>query len=112
MELTYDNMVKFMEEYFPVYSEYGQDPGDGPPDERLLHARFRLHGICGVSGAAGLSRAPTAFLEFDVSHPSSYERLTPEDMTVDERRKIVFVIIKFEFIDTKDGPGTWWRNVG
>jgi hypothetical protein len=29
--------------------------------------------------------------------------LTPEDMTVDERRKTVFVIIKLEIIDRKTG---------
>ncbi len=35
--------------------------------------------------------------------PSSYERLTPEDMAVDERRKVVWVLIKFEFIDRQTG---------
>jgi hypothetical protein len=44
-----------------------------------------------------------AFLQFDASHPWAFERLTPLDMTVDERRKVVFVIIKFEFVERKSG---------
>ena len=26
MDMTYEQMARFMEEYFPAYSEYGQDP--------------------------------------------------------------------------------------
>ena len=38
MELTYDNMVAFMQDYFPVYSDYGQDPATVAPHEGLLRA--------------------------------------------------------------------------
>jgi hypothetical protein len=34
---------------------------------------------------------------------SSYEKLTPEDITIDETRKVVVVLIKFEAIDRKTG---------
>jgi hypothetical protein len=102
MELTYDNMVKFMEEYFPVYSVYGQDPATAHRMNDYYTPDFVFTGYVGFPEPL-VYPSRDAFLAFDVSHPSSYERLTPEDMTVDERRKIVFVIIKFEFIDRKTG---------
>jgi len=34
-----------------------------------------------------------------LSHPSGYEKLTPEDMVIDDRRKVVVVLIKAEIID-------------
>ena len=48
-------------------------------------------------------RGRDAFLARGASHPSSYERLTPEEMTIDETQQTVFAIIKFEFIDRKTG---------
>jgi hypothetical protein len=102
VELTYDAMVKFMEDYFPAYSEYGQDPATA----RLMNDYYTPDLV--FTGYVGLPEPKVypdreSFLEFDLSHPSSYERLTPEDMTVDERRKLVFVIIRFEYIDRKTG---------
>jgi hypothetical protein len=102
MELTYESMVKFMEEYFPVYSEYGQDPATAHRLNDYYTPDFVLTGYVGFPEPL-VYTSRDAFLAFDVSHPSSYERLTPEDMTVDERRKTVFVIIKLEFIDRKTG---------
>lgn len=102
MEMTYDDILKFMQDYFPVYSECGQDPA-------LVHRMNEYYTpdfvFTGYLGFPELVVYPSrdAFLAMDVSHPSSYERLTPEDMTIDERRQTVFAIIKFEFIDRKTG---------
>ena len=38
-----------------------------------------------------------------LSHPSGYERLTPEDIIIDERRMVVVVMIKAEISDSKTG---------
>jgi hypothetical protein len=102
MELTYDNMVRFMEEYLPAFSEYGQDPATA----HRMHAYFSPD--VEFTGYVGLPEplvfaSRDVFLQFDVSHPSSYERITPLDFTVDEKRKIVFAVLKFEFIDRKTG---------
>jgi hypothetical protein len=102
MELTYEAIVGFMEEYFPVYSEYGQDPATAHRMHDYYAPDFVFTGYVGYPEPVVYPSAE-AFVEFDVSHPSSYERLTPEDMTVDERRKVVSVIIKFEFIDRTTG---------
>jgi hypothetical protein len=102
VELTYDAMVAFMREYFPAYSDFGQDPAT----VQKMHEYYTPDLVfTGYTGFAEPTVFPdrTAFLEFDVSHPSSYERLTVEDVTVDERRGVVFAIIKFEYVDRAAG---------
>jgi hypothetical protein len=102
LELTYDTMVAFMRDYFPAYSEYGQHPAT----VEKMHEYYTPDLVfTGYTGFAEPTVFPdrAAFLEFDLSHPSSYERLTVEDMTVDERRKTVFAIIKFEYVDRVTG---------
>ena len=102
MELTYDAMVEFMEEYFPVYSEYGQEPATADRMHDYYAPDFVFIGYVGFPEPVVYPSAE-AFVRFDLSHPSSYERLTAEDITVDERRNVVFAIIKFEFVDRKTG---------
>jgi|WetSurMetagenome_2_1015567.scaffolds.fasta_scaffold18357_2 hypothetical protein len=102
MELTYDSMVAFMRDYFPAYSDFGQDPATVHRMHDYYTPDFVFTGYVGLpEPSVYADRA--SFLEFDISHPSSYERLTVEDMTVDERRGTVFAIIKFEFVDTSTG---------
>ncbi len=103
MELTYDNMIKFMEEYFPVYSEYGQDESTVHQMNDFFAPDLVFMGHMGFPEGPLVYPDRKAFLQFDVSHPWAFERLIPEDMTVDERRGIVFVIIRFEFVDRKKG---------
>lgn len=101
MELTYDNIVKWMKEYLRVYSEYGQDPATVHRMHDYYAPDLEFITYFGAPSITTTSRDD--FLRHAVSHPSSYERLTPEDITVDERRKVVVVIIKFEAIDRKTG---------
>jgi hypothetical protein len=102
MEMTYENILEFMQKYFPFYSDYGQDPATAERMKDFYAPDFMFTGYVGRPEPL-VFPSLDAFLAFDVSHPSSYERLIPEDMTIDERRKTVFVIIKFEFIDRKTG---------
>ena len=102
MEMTYEDIVKFMQEYFPVYSDYGQDPATAHRMDDFYAPDFVFTGYVGYPEPV-VYPSREAFLAFDVSHPSSYERLTPEALTIDERGRTVFAIIKFEFIDRKTG---------
>jgi hypothetical protein len=102
MELGYDSIVRFMDEYFPVYSDYGQDPATAYRMHDYYAPDFVFEGYVGLPEPVVYPNAE-AFVEFDISHPSSYERLTPEDIAIDERRKVVWVLIKFEFIERKSG---------
>lgn len=102
MEMTYEQMAAFMEEYFPTYSEYGQDAATAERMNAFYTPDFIFTGHLGFPEPV-VYPSREAFLAFDVSHPSSYERLTPVDMTIDERRQTVFAVIKFEFIDRPTG---------
>ena len=101
MDLTYDNIVKWMKDYLRVYSEYGQDSATVQRMNDYYAPDLEFITYFGAPPIAIASRDD--FLRHAITHPSSYERLTPEDITVDESRKVVVVIIKFEAIDKKTG---------
>ncbi len=100
--MTYDEILEFMREYFPTYSEYGQDAATAERmhDFYAPDLVFTAH-----VGRPEPSVFPSreAFLAFDISHPSSYERLTPLHMSIDERQKTVFALIRFEFVERATG---------
>jgi hypothetical protein len=102
MTMTYEEISAFMEEYFPAYSECGQDPEKYQRMNDFYAPDFVFTGYVGYSEPV-VYQGREAFLRFDISHPSSFERLTPLAMTIDERNETVFVVIKFDFIDTSTG---------
>jgi hypothetical protein len=98
MELTYDNILNFMKEYFPAYTAYAQDP----------ETTYRMHDYFApdlefVPYVAGLEHTTTRdeFLHLMSSHPSSYETLEPEDIIIDERRGVVVALLKTEVVHRK-----------
>ena len=99
MELTYDNIVKWMKDYFKTYSTYGQDPKTA----HRMHDYFApdLEFIPYIASLRGPVTSRDDFLHNTTSHPSSYEKLTPEDIAVDERRRVVVALLRREIIDTK-----------
>jgi hypothetical protein len=101
MELTYDNIVKWMKEYYNVYITYGQDPKTA----HRMNDYFMpdLEFIPYISSLQGPVTSRDEFLLNTTSHPSSYEALTPEDIAVDERRKVVVALLRLEIIDRKTG---------
>jgi hypothetical protein len=102
MALGYEEMVAFMREYFPAYSDQGQDPTGAHRMYEYYSPDFIFTGYAGLAEPV-VYRGADAFVEFDLSHPSSFERLTPEDIAVDERAQVVYALIKFEFIDRATG---------
>jgi hypothetical protein len=104
MEFTYDSILKWMKDYFKVYSTYGQDPKTThrmndyfAPDLRFVPY------IAALGGPGGGFNSRDEFLRTAESHPSWHETLTPEDITVDERRKVAVVLFKMQVIDSKTG---------
>jgi hypothetical protein len=104
MELTYDNILSWMKEYFKVYSTYGQDPetADRMNDYFAPDLRFIPY-IAAIGGPAGGFKSRDEFIHTAKSHSSWYEKLTPEDITVDERRKVAAVRFGMEVINRKTG---------
>jgi len=111
MELTYDIIVKWMKDYFEVYGKYGQEPDTYQimndyfaPDLRFIPY------IAGLGGPEGGFRSRDEFLRTAIAHTSWYEKLTPLDITVDERRKAVVVIFNIDVYDRKTGLIVVKRN--
>ena len=102
MELTYDSIQNWMKEYFETYSTYGQKPetADRMKDYFAPDLRFIPY-IAGIGGPEGGFRSRDEFIQTAKSHPSWYERLIPDDITIDERRKVVVVLFRMEVVDTK-----------
>jgi hypothetical protein len=102
MELTYDNILKWLKDYFATYSKYGQKPetADRMKDFFAPDLRFIPY-IAGIGGPKGGFRSRDEFIQTAKSHPSWYERLIPDDITIDERRKVAVVLFRMEVVDAK-----------
>ena len=104
MELTYDNILSWLKEYFYVYSTYGQDSetADKMKDYFTPDLRFIPY-IAGIDGPEGGFFSRDEFIHTAKSHSSWYEKLTPEDIIIDERRKMTAVRFGMEVINRKTG---------
>ena len=102
MEMTREGILKFMQGYFAVYGQSGQDCALADRMSDYFTSDFVFTGYLGLPKPV-VYRGRDAFLATGAAHPSSYERLTPEQMTIDETQQTVFAIIKFDFIDRKTG---------
>lgn len=100
MELTYDNIMKFLKKYFPAYNAYAQDPKTTHRMYDYFAPDFEF-----TPYVAGLEHTTDRdeFLGIMSSHPSSYETITPEDIFIDERRGVVVVLLRTEVTDRKTG---------
>jgi hypothetical protein len=96
--MTYDEILRFMQEYFPIYTEYAQLP---ETCHRMddFYAPDLVFTVYVGRPEPVVFPSRDAFLAFDCSHPSSYERLTPLHMSIDERQQTVFCIVRFEYVD-------------
>jgi hypothetical protein len=100
MELTYDTIVKYIKDYFETFNNYGQSP-------KTIHRLDDYYApdlefipyVAGIGHTSGRDE----FYRVLLSHPSGYEKLTPEEIVVDEKRKMAVVLIKAEISDSKTG---------
>jgi hypothetical protein len=97
MELTYDNIVNYMKEYFEAFNAYGQNPATIHRMDAYFTPDFEFRPyVATIPPVVGRDEWYRVLL----SHPSGYEKLTPEDIVVDERRRVVVVLIKAEIMDS------------
>jgi hypothetical protein len=98
MEFTYEGIVKYMKEYFEAFNAYGQNPETIHRMDEYFAPDFEfLPYVATIPKVKGLD----AWYRVLLSHPSGYEKLTPEDIVIDERRKVVVTMIKAEIMDSK-----------
>ena len=100
MELTYENIVNFMKEYFPAYNANAQNP----ETTHKMHDYFAPD-LEFIPYVAGLEHTTSRdeFLGIMSSHPTSYETITADDVFIDERKKVVVVLARTEVVDRKTG---------
>ena len=96
MKLTYDRIVAWIDEYFAAFNLYGQDPGEIHRMDEYFAKDFVFNPyIAHVGKVAGREN----WYKVLTSHPSGVERLTPEDVVIDERRQAFVAQIKAELSD-------------
>ena len=102
MELTYDSILKFMTEYFEVYSTYGQklETAQRMHDFFMPELRFVPY-IAALGGPEGGFKSRDEFLSTAVRHTAWYEKLIPQDITIDDRRNIAVVLFGMEVVDVE-----------
>jgi hypothetical protein len=102
MKLTYDNIQKWLKDYFETYSTFGQKPETADRMKEFFAPDLRfIPYIAGIGGPEGGFRSRDEFIQTAKSHPSWYERLIPDDITIDERRKAAVVLFRMEVVDAK-----------
>jgi hypothetical protein len=100
MELTYDSIMEFFQEYFPAYNAYAQDPDT----TQEMHKYYTpdLEFIPYVDGLEHMT-SRDEFLRIMSSHPSSFETIVPQDIIIDEKHAVVCVLAKTEVTDWSTG---------
>jgi hypothetical protein len=96
MRLTYDQLVQWIDEYFEVFNKYGQDPNEIYRMDEYFAKDFVFNPyIAYVGKVSGRDN----WYKVLTSHPSGIERLTPEDLVIDENRQAFVAQIKTDLID-------------
>lgn len=95
MKLAYHDMIRFMEEYFPAYSEYGQIA-------ETHHVMDKFYAP-GVTFDDGLITGRDQWYKACLSHPAVQDKITVQHLFVDEKQKEVGALLKTQAIDRTTG---------
>ena len=111
MELTYDSILKWMHEYFETYSTYGQNPETADRmKEYFAPDLLFMPYIAAIGGPDGGFKSRDEFIQKAKEHPSWYEKLTPQDITIDEKRNVTVVRFGMEIVNRKTGEVVVKKN--
>lgn len=102
MELTYDNILKWMKEYFETYNSYAQNPETVHRMDKYFAPDMEFFPyVASLKGPEGSVNNREDFYKILAGHPSSYETFEPEDIVIDERRGVAVVLLKVQVFDSK-----------
>lgn len=100
MRMTYDEIVAWIDEYFAAFNKYGQDPNEIHRMDAYFARDFAFNPyIAHVGKVVGRE----SWYKVLTSHPSGVEKLTPEDVVIDETRQTFVAQIKAELSDRDSG---------
>ena len=99
MEFNYENVRKWLEDYFKAFNRYNGDPETVPNMEKYFSPDLQF-----ISYILDVKRPDTREgLLMSMLHPGLHEELTPEDIIIDERRKAVAVVLRVQFKEESTG---------
>lgn len=100
----YEDILGWMQEYFKVYSTYGQDPRTGERMKEYFAPDMRfIPYIAALGGPQGGFANRDEFITRAAAHSAWFERLTPRDIIIDVKRMAAVVVFGMEVIDNKTG---------
>ena len=95
MESIYSDIVRFMEEYFPAYSQYAQ-----LSETQHLMDKFYAPDIIFDDGVV---TSRDQWYKMCLSHPAVQDKITLLHLWVDEKQKEAGAVCKTQAIDRKTG---------
>lgn len=102
MELTYDNILKWVKEYFETYNSYAQNPETVHRMDKYFAPDMEfIPYVASLKGPKGSVNNREDFYKILAGHPSSYETFVPEDIVIDDKRGVVVVLLKVQVFDSK-----------
>jgi hypothetical protein len=101
MKPTYEEIVKWMQEYFAAYNAYAQNPET--VDKMSAYFTPDVRFVPYVSAFGGPENAITSrddfFLMF-IGHPINYEKFEVEDIAVDEKKMAAVALLKVALFES------------
>ena len=95
MGSLYNDILHFMEEYFPAYSRYAQ-----APETQHFMDRFYTPDL---TFDEGVVTSREQWYERCLTHPDVQDKLTVEHIFIDERQKEAGALLKTQAVDRKTG---------
>src|SRR5512145_1122274 len=95
MESLYNDIVRFMQEYFIAYSQYGQLPETQHVMDKFYASDLTFDDDVVKSRAEWYARC--------LAHPAIQDKLLVEHLIVDERQKEVGALLKTQAIERATG---------
>ena len=100
MELTYDNVIKWFDDYFNAFNENEGNPETAPDmekyfDPELEFYSYNVHDEQKPTGRDHLVRA--------IEHPGFHEVFRPQYYVYDEKRQILVAQLELQFTETSTG---------
>jgi hypothetical protein len=95
VESLYDDIMRFMKEYFPAYSDYAQVKETHHIMDKFYTPDLRFDD--------GTVTSREQWYESCLKHPAVQDKLTVEHLFVDDRQKEVFASLKTQAIDRVSG---------
>ncbi len=95
MESIYNEIIRFMEEYFPAYNECGQIAGTQSVMDKFYAPDLSMDG--------GVVSSREQWYKRCLAHPAVQDKLTVEHLFVDEKQREVGALLKTQAIDRATG---------